>query len=930
MAQVETWFNQDIKQAVKVRYLDGNVFSMDNSGNIIGVNVYDGGEPATLGGTVSANIIRSDGVTVAAVGTLSGNKAYVVLPQDAYTVPGVISIIIKLTSGTNVTTLCAIVANVYLSSTDSVVDPGTIIPSIETLIAEIEAAVASIPADYSDLWTTLAPAFSSSDTYNIGQYCTYDGGLYRFIHVHTGSWSSSDVVPVTVGGDLFAVRSAFDALSVNNENSNYMGLWVRGTVVFTATGNVTSSTTRLATEQFVPEEFLFAYTKATGYNFGVYGYDASGVFKGSLNPTNNTWGTSGTTWITFIDFTQLRSKFPGYTYRITFRNTAGANMPLTDYANLVMISKINYDLLCAKAKGLWVEESNYSIPYIFKNLYLSYAAGTLEYRATHLSTLSYVFDNIDFVLADNGYDFEVAAYDSSSNFDFVGVYNGSTYQTSSGSWHTFVDLSQIRNNNPSYKYRIVFRDSGGSNLSEASDYVHIRFVGKANHKINISSDNIENVRGYNDTPSPDAFGMGFVSYANGTVSANSTYPGYMHTVGYIPDSVTWIHTDAGYEFGVFAYDNTGTYKGMYHADGLHTDASKYWDDLNFETVRASYPAYNFIVSVRKTSGNINPVTDYIYVHFRYKLLDAIYELGGYNIPSYWASEMATKLSQIHANEESVGENGDAFVFITDTHMPNFNFGVSPELVKLIISKTSVRKIVHGGDVVQGDDGSTAAVVNSMRAYRNIFRPFDAVYIRGNHDAYESVTENQFYSVFDLPIQDRINTNGKLYFYRDNPSQKIRYIFLNSYTEETSTTMPAYFRTMLDWMGSAISELQAGWSVIVFVHVYCHSNLTVTNNGEWITDELDTISGTASAKIIAVIVGHCHNDFVDDDNHPYLIIGTTCDANGAQAALDTQNPTRTKGTTTEQAFDVFFIDKANSTIKTVRIGAGSNRTIPFVS
>ena len=169
MARIETWFNQDLKQAVKVQYLDGNVFSADNAGNVVGVNVFDDGQPATLSGSVSGSIIRADGVTVAVVGTLSGNQASIVLPQAAYIVPGVVSIVIKLTSGTDITTLCAVVSNVYMSSTDSVVDPGTIIQSIEDLIYEINSAVATIPSDYSDLLSAnggINNAFAFENTAN--------------------------------------------------------------------------------------------------------------------------------------------------------------------------------------------------------------------------------------------------------------------------------------------------------------------------------------------------------------------------------------------------------------------------------------------------------------------------------------------------------------------------------------------------------------------------------------------------------------------------------------------------------------------------------------------------------------------------------------------------------------------------------------------
>ena len=200
MAQIETWLNQDMMQAVKVRYLDGNLFSQDNAGNLIGVKLTRDGEDYSGGGTVSANVIRADGGTVAVTGALSGNVATVVLPQSAYAVPGVVSIVVKLTVSGAIITIAAVVANIYQSSTETAIDPGTIIPSIQTLINQINTAVASIPADYSSLWETLAPAFSTSTAYTIGQYVTYDGGLYRFTSAHpAGAWSSSDTTAAVVG-----------------------------------------------------------------------------------------------------------------------------------------------------------------------------------------------------------------------------------------------------------------------------------------------------------------------------------------------------------------------------------------------------------------------------------------------------------------------------------------------------------------------------------------------------------------------------------------------------------------------------------------------------------------------------------------------------------------------------------------------------------
>ena len=257
MAQIETWFAQDINNAVKVHYIDGNVFSQDNEGNVVGVRVFDGTDPVTLSGTISANVIRGDGATVAVSGTVSGNEASVVLPQAAYAVPGLISIIIKETDGTQVTTLCAAIGNVYESTTSTVVDPGTIIPSVQALIEDIETAVASIPADYSDLWETLAPAFSTSAAYSVGQYVTYDGGLYKFTSAHAaGSWSSGDVVAANIGNDLSNVLGAIafleDALSEDGGEVIQDVTWTTGWYINKTTNAITEGTSPLMITEYIP------------------------------------------------------------------------------------------------------------------------------------------------------------------------------------------------------------------------------------------------------------------------------------------------------------------------------------------------------------------------------------------------------------------------------------------------------------------------------------------------------------------------------------------------------------------------------------------------------------------------------------------------------------------------------------------------------
>lgn len=175
----------------------------DKLANRVGVEAYFNGLPQTLAGTCSGTAILSDGSTVAiSGGQVSGNTAYIELPAGCYSVEGQIRVFVKLTTGGVTTTLLAAVGTVMLTETDTVIDPGTIIPSVSQLISDIEDAVASIPSDYSNLITSIAPNFSSSATYHTGDYVWYSGTLYRFTQDHSGTWNSSHASAATVSEGL--------------------------------------------------------------------------------------------------------------------------------------------------------------------------------------------------------------------------------------------------------------------------------------------------------------------------------------------------------------------------------------------------------------------------------------------------------------------------------------------------------------------------------------------------------------------------------------------------------------------------------------------------------------------------------------------------------------------------------------------------------
>ena len=142
MAIFETWLQTDLKKPIQVVQLPGNLFSADNGGNLIGVEVFDNGSAASLSGAVTGYLIRSDNATVTVTGTLSGNKASIVLPASAYTAVGQLSVVIKV----GATSVGACVAHVYRTTTDTIVDPGQVIPSLADLLAQIGACEAATTA----------------------------------------------------------------------------------------------------------------------------------------------------------------------------------------------------------------------------------------------------------------------------------------------------------------------------------------------------------------------------------------------------------------------------------------------------------------------------------------------------------------------------------------------------------------------------------------------------------------------------------------------------------------------------------------------------------------------------------------------------------------------------------------------------------------
>lgn len=138
MAQFEIWLASDLNSLPDIKFLHGTVFTQDAAGHTVGVAVTQDHRAVELRGTVTGYVTRADGATVIVPGQLLGNRAWLELPESAYAVPGYITIVIRNVDGESRTVLAACRVSVLRASSDAIVDPGHVIPSLEELLAQID------------------------------------------------------------------------------------------------------------------------------------------------------------------------------------------------------------------------------------------------------------------------------------------------------------------------------------------------------------------------------------------------------------------------------------------------------------------------------------------------------------------------------------------------------------------------------------------------------------------------------------------------------------------------------------------------------------------------------------------------------------------------------------------------------------------------
>ena len=199
--------------------LQGSAFTNENGGHTFQISGVDSnGESLALSGTVAASFLRPDQTTVGISGSVSGGVASVTLSEECYGIPGRFGLVIFLTSDGKKTAIYSCVGNVARSSTDAVA-PG-VAADVVDLINEIETAVGTIPASYSALMADIAPTYSSSALYAVGDYAWYEGDLKRcIVPITVGeTYTPAHWTSAVVGDDVCALKSAINSLTFEDRH----------------------------------------------------------------------------------------------------------------------------------------------------------------------------------------------------------------------------------------------------------------------------------------------------------------------------------------------------------------------------------------------------------------------------------------------------------------------------------------------------------------------------------------------------------------------------------------------------------------------------------------------------------------------------------------------------------------------------------------
>lgn len=241
----------DLGRMTRVENLSGVTFTGEDEGHKFVISAMLDNAVVPLTGHVSGKFIRPNGATVALTESedyagIEEGKAWVILAGNCYREAGPFGLSITHVEGSKRTVIYACAGYIRPGETSSVIDPENVIniDAIAAMMGEMEDATEAAEAAAAFVPNVIAPAYSASTTYAVGDYVTKDGYLYRCnTAISTAeAWTAAHWTQVKVGGEVGDLKSAVSAVenAVLDEIENHVPATGYGRGRWTVTNNTVS------------------------------------------------------------------------------------------------------------------------------------------------------------------------------------------------------------------------------------------------------------------------------------------------------------------------------------------------------------------------------------------------------------------------------------------------------------------------------------------------------------------------------------------------------------------------------------------------------------------------------------------------------------------------------------------------------------------
>ncbi len=358
-----------------------------------------------------------------------------------------------------------------------------------------------------------------------------------------------------------------------------------------------------------------------------------------------------------------------------------------------------------------------------------------------------------------------------------------------------------------------------------------------------------------------------------------------------------------------------------------------------------------------------------------------------DIPEYWNSHLKEKIKTIRSLQRDGGKDCYSFIVITDFHC-GANPCYSPTLIKKVAEACNIKYCLCLGDVQTGAALETKeSVIAQWEQIHDIFTPIKdfTLMTGGNHDgAYgrydingNGTLETNDYYCYNLSKEEMYDVlfrrvsliNGVKFdatnngYYVDDEINKVRYILLNSHyaddeKNEDGTNAHLIMRSgrlgqgQYDLVSEALNSIPDDeWNVVVGCHMpicffstdggggdlsilrnmlIAYQNRTLFSDtfsaeGEYDYVVVNEDFSNAKGRVIGAFSGHMHNDLSNQD-YDFPIIVSAADNYESLKIIEGGGITSPGelGTTTEQSFDVFTVNKRSNIVYATKIGKGNDR------